>query len=93
MIKPGSEKFAALMERDGRMSPAASLLARRLMALARMDLAVLYLVLADMALKPSGEDVLTLVLMAVVLIAVVTYTLVRVRSLAPADGAPATAES
>ena len=46
-----------------------------------------------MALKPTGDDVLTLVVMAAVLVAVVAYTLVRVRSLAPADSPAATAGS
>jgi uncharacterized membrane protein len=70
MIKPESERIAAELARDGMTTDAArsigSMFARQ-----RIDYTVIALVVADMTLKPTGDDVLTLLLMAAVLAAVV----------------------
>jgi hypothetical protein len=70
MIKPESERIAAELARDGMTTDAArsigSMFARQ-----RIDYTVIALVVADMTLKPTGDDVLTLLLMAAVLGAVV----------------------
>lgn len=78
------KKVAAVMERDGGMSPAAIAETKRLFLISRVDLVVLYTVVLDMVLKPRGEDVGTLVLMAAAVLAATAYSVVRFR-------APATA--
>jgi len=70
MIKPESERIAAQLARDG-MTTEASRAISSMFARQRIDYTVIALVVADMTLKPTGDDVLTLVLMAAVLAAVV----------------------
>jgi uncharacterized membrane protein len=70
MIKPESERIAAQLSRDGMTTDAARAIGS-MFARQRIDYAVIALVVADMTLKPTGDDVLTLVLMAAVLAAVV----------------------
>lgn len=80
VLKPRSEQLAAVVERDGGLSPEALVRARQLMILARSDYVVLFLVVADMVLKPTTDDVGTLVAMAAILVAGVAYVVVRARS-------------
>jgi uncharacterized membrane protein len=80
VIKPRSERLAAIMERDGGMSPAAFVGARQLMIIARSDYVVLFLVVADMVLKPTKDDVGTLLVMAAFLVAGVAYVVVKARA-------------
>jgi uncharacterized membrane protein len=82
MLKPRSEKLAAIIERDGGLSPEALVGARQLMILGRTDYVVLFLVVADMALKPTNDDVGTLVVMAAILVVGVAYVVVKARSVA-----------
>jgi Predicted integral membrane protein (DUF2269) len=70
MIKPESARIAAELGRDG-MTPEAARAIGSMFARQRIDYTVIALVVADMTLKPTGDDVLTLVLMAAVLAAVV----------------------
>ena len=70
MIKPESERIATELARDG-MTPGAARAIGSMFARQRVDYTVIALVVADMTLKPTGDDVLTLVLMAAVLAAVV----------------------
>lgn len=70
LIKPESERIAAQLARDG-MTTEASRAISAMFARQRIDYTVIALVVADMTLKPTGDDVLTLVLMAAVLAAVV----------------------
>lgn len=67
-IGPQSGRVGRAMERDGGMSSEAQVLAKRMMVVARIDTVVLFLVVFDMAVKPSGNDGGTLVLMAAVLV-------------------------
>jgi hypothetical protein len=69
VLRPRGDAIAAAIERDGGMTPASLADARRLLALARIDYVVLVLVVADMAIKPTGDDVGLLVAMALVLAA------------------------
>ncbi len=89
VIKPRSEHIARLIGRDGGMGPEAAYESRRLLALARVDYVTLVLVLFDMAVKPTGDDVIVLVLMAAVLVAGVVFTLTKANSVRPAT-TPAT---
>lgn len=80
VIKPRSEKLAAMIERDG-MSAEALAGGRQLLVIGRSDYVVLFLVVADMVLKPTKDDVGTLVVMAAILVAGVAYVVVKARSI------------
>ena len=71
------------MERDGGMSPASIDQVRRLFLISRVDLTVLFVVVAVMVLKPTGDDVGTLVVLAAVIAASVVYSVWRFRTDAP----------
>jgi uncharacterized membrane protein len=86
-IKPQSERAAELIERGGGMTPEAYAVARRLMMFSRLDYVVLFLVVFDMVVKPTGDDVGAIVLMAVVLVAAALYYAARARAI----GTPAPA--
>src|SRR4051794_12091229 len=60
-LKPQSEQIAAMIERDGRMTAESLARARRMVVFGRLDYVVLYLVVADMIAKPTGDDVWLLV--------------------------------
>jgi uncharacterized membrane protein len=87
-ITPQTKRIAATMERDGGMSPAAIEQVRKLFLISRIDLVVLFTVVADMALKPTGDDVGTLVLMVAAIAAAAVYATWRFRS-STATGTPA----
>jgi uncharacterized membrane protein len=70
VIKPRSEQIAADLAREGLTTGSARAIGS-MFARQRIDYTVIALVVADMTLKPTGDDVLTLVLMAAVLAAVV----------------------
>ena len=76
IVKPRGDAINAIMKRDGGMSDEAAAKTRELFLLTRIDYAVLFMVIADMALKPSSDDVWTLAAMAAV-IAVVALLVVR----------------
>ena len=80
VMKPTSERIAALIERDG-MSSEALLEIRRLLVKGRVDTVVLYLVVGVMTLKPTGDDVGLLAVMAVLVVAGVGYVLARLHAL------------
>src|SRR3712207_5810161 len=73
VMGPGSERIAAIMARDG-MSDEAVRGIRTLLAKGRLDALGLYLVVAVMALKPTGDDVVVLAVLAAVLIVGVALT-------------------
>jgi uncharacterized membrane protein len=83
-ISRQAQKIATVMERDGGMSPAAVAETKRLFLISRVDLVVLFTVVLDMALKPTDEDVGTLVLMAAVVLLAAAFSVVRFRSPATA---------
>jgi uncharacterized membrane protein len=66
ILRPRGDRIAEAVERDGRLTAASLADARRLLALARIDYVVLFLVIADMAVKPTGDDVGLLIAMAAV---------------------------
>ena len=73
---PESGRIAALVSSEGADSPAAQARIRRILILSRVDLALLFLIVFDMAVKPSfDEDAWTIVLalaIAAVLAALLT---------------------
>lgn len=67
LIKPEAEGIGATIASEGGMSAASVAGMRRMFLKMRLDYAVFFVVVADMVLKPTADDVGTLVLMAVVL--------------------------
>jgi uncharacterized membrane protein len=90
MIKPASERIGAAMEREGgRLTPELRTDIRKLIVMARIDYVVLFLVIADMVIKPIGDDVGVLIGMAVILVAGIAYIVSRLRALDAEREAPA----
>ena len=63
------ERAAALAERDGPLSEEAFEAARRFLMLGRIDLALLFVVVAAMSLKPTADDAGVVAVLAAALIA------------------------
>jgi uncharacterized membrane protein len=80
VAKPVSERLAAMLERDG-LTPQAILEIRKLLAMGRADSIGLYAVLTIMALKPTGDDVALLVVLAAALGGAIVLAAQRVRAL------------
>lgn len=94
VMKPGSEKVAQIMERDqGVMSAEAEVEIRKLLTKGRLDTVVLYLVVAVMALKPTGDDVGFLAALAVIVVAGAAYVAMRLRQIDEDAAQPATLAS
>ena len=95
VLGPRAEKIAHATEAaGGAFTAEAELESRKLLTLARTDVVVLFLVIADMVLKPTGDDVGLLVAMAVILVGGVAFTIAKYRELdeqQPAPPATATA--
>jgi hypothetical protein len=81
VMKPGSERIDAIMARDGGMSPEAEYEIRKLLTKGRFDTVVLYLVVAIMTLKPSGDDVGVLVALGAIVVAGAAYVATRLRQI------------
>jgi uncharacterized membrane protein len=89
-IEPEGKRIHAAMEAQ---QPArAAFHVRRINVVSRMELAILYLVVAAMALKPTGDDTGTLVLMAVAVAAALAYGVPKLRERAPEAPAAAPAD-
>src|SRR5215207_4887834 len=74
MIKPANERIGAGMEREGgRLTPALRTDIRKLLVKARLDYVVIVLVIADMVIKPTGDDAAVLIVMALIAISGVAY--------------------
>ena len=85
VFKPRGDRIAEMIARDGGMTPVSLAEARQLLALARIDYVVLFLVIADMVLKPTGDDVGLLIGMAAVFVVGLGFAI----SAAQAAGRPA----
>jgi hypothetical protein len=83
VLGPKSEKVAAIAAKEG-ASPAAVQVSREMLSVARFDITMLAVVVADMVLKPSFDDYAVLIAMAVVLVAAAAYFLMPLRSARPA---------
>jgi Predicted integral membrane protein (DUF2269) len=92
IITPRSEEIDRLLSTEG-MTPLAATKINQLLTLGRIDLVVLYMVVADMAIKPTGDDVGVLVAMALIVIAAVVFFTARARALSEpqASAAPSPA--
>lgn len=90
VLEPRANRIGAMLE-GGAASPEQSVLEmRKFFVLVRVDTLVLFLVIADMALKPTGDDAGVLLGMAAVLVAGLAYAWVRLRTVGGTT-APATA--
>jgi uncharacterized membrane protein len=82
MIKPASERIGAAMEREGgRLTPPLRTDIRKLIVMARLDYVVLFLVIGDMVIKPTGDDGAVLIVMALIAVAGVAYIVMGLRAL------------
>jgi uncharacterized membrane protein len=95
VLKPRADRLAEVTPDDGVLGPEAKVEALRLLALGRLDYVVLGVIVFDMAVKPTGDDVGVLLLMALTVAVGVAFVLSRVRRLGapeqPNRGAAATA--
>ena len=89
ILRPRGDRIAAMLERDGgRMTPLTLAETRRLLALARIDYVVLFLVIADMTIKPTGDDVGLLIVMAAIFAAGLFWAISTAQSIrAPGEAA------
>ena len=76
-LEPEGKRIAAAMEAGD--SGRASFHIGRINTVSRIELVVLYLVLGTMALKPTGDDTATIVLLAAVLLAALAYWAPKLR--------------
>lgn len=81
LLKPHGERIHAMIERAGGMTGAARAETRRLLTLARIDSVVLFLVIFDMVVKPTGDDVGVLVAMAAIVVLGVGWSVARARAI------------
>jgi uncharacterized membrane protein len=95
VFEPRGKAIGAAVERDGGMTAETTAEARKVMLLSRIDYSVLFMVVAAMAIKPSGDDLLVVLAMALVIATTVVLTLSRARAMstdspaAPPPTAPA----
>ena len=91
LIEPEGKRLHAAMEQHGPGHPASAKHSARIDALSKLDLVLLFVVVFDMALKPTADDVGTLALGAAALLATIAYVVRVVRTsaheLAPAQTA------
>lgn len=79
VLKPRSDKIEAEYRANG-LTPELVQQCRALLRVAKFDTVVLYVIIADMVLKPAAGDYLTLGILAVILMAAVGFFLTPTRS-------------
>ncbi len=80
LLMPRANTINDLINREEGMTAEAAAAIRDVFLLTRIDYAVLFIVVVDMALKPTGEDVWALVGMAAVLVIVAALVVRGLRS-------------
>jgi uncharacterized membrane protein len=83
MIEPEGKKLGAASVAHGQGHPEVVWRSRRIDALGKLDLALLWVVVLDMTVKPTGDDVVTLVIMAAALLLAGGYVANVLRAPAP----------
>jgi hypothetical protein len=68
LLKPRSEKVGELIAKEG-ITPAVVEQGREILRIAQFDMAMLFVVVADMVIKPAPENYLVLLVMVLVIIA------------------------
>lgn len=91
-FKPEGERIGALVERDGPGSEEVDQRLRRLNVVDRIQLTILFLVVANMVIKPTGGDVGVLVAGAAILLGSIVAGIVSLRRHAARAVAPAPAD-
>lgn len=66
-LKPARQRIAEALGRDGTMVPAVDVQLKKRLLVGRIDMAVLFTVVFDMAVKPRGGEVVLLLVVAAVL--------------------------
>lgn len=89
LIEPTARRMTAAVETHGPDSPEAVREDRRLYALGFVDLAILFAVVWDMTLKPTADDVGTLIIAALVVAAAVANVVRTYRVTATPAAQPA----
>jgi uncharacterized membrane protein len=72
-IRPNAERMKEIVAQYGPMSPEVARRAKRLGVVSRVQLLALFLVVIDMVLKPTTDDVGTLVVLAGILVAAAAF--------------------
>lgn len=67
-LKPTAERIVGMIGQDGRLTPAAVTETRKRLLVGRIDLAVLFLVVFDMAVRPAGDELAVFGLVGVLLV-------------------------
>ena len=80
-IRPQGEKMKEIVAHHGPTSVEAQHQARRLGVVSRVQLLALFLVVADMVLKPTSDDPWTLVVLAAILVAAAVIGALSLRKL------------
>lgn len=93
-LRPQGERMGEIIAHHGPGSPEARRHGKKLLVVARVQLVLLFLVVADMVLKPTTDDPWTLVVLAVILLAAMAVGAAVLRRPAAAatprrDGTPA----
>jgi uncharacterized membrane protein len=80
VLRPRGDRIAEMIARDGGLTAVSLAETRRLLALARIDTVVLFVVIADMAVKPTGDDVGVLIGMAAIFVVGLGYAITRAQA-------------
>lgn len=88
-LKPNGARMKQIVAEQGPASPEAQRIAARLSVVARVQLLALFLVVADMVLKPTTDDPWTLVALAAILALAIAAAAVSLRRRVAAAPAPA----
>jgi len=67
ILKPRSEKVVALVAKEG-VTPAVVEQGREILRIAQFDMAMLFVVVADMVIKPAPENYIVLLVMVVAIL-------------------------
>ncbi|MEA2406163.1 MAG: hypothetical protein QOE69_282 [Thermoleophilaceae bacterium] len=80
LLKPTGDRIGQQLEREG-MTPRTLVEVEKLLVKTRVDYIVLFIVVADMVIKPTGDDVAVLIGMALIAIAGLAYILTSLRAI------------
>lgn len=73
-LKPVGESIADALGRDATMDPVVTSRLKKRLLVGRIDMAVLFTVVFDMAVKPSGAELVLLLVVAAVLVTIAVVT-------------------
>ncbi len=78
-LRPQGDKMGEVIARHGPTSPEARRHGKRLLVVGRVQLLLLFLIVVDMVLKPTGDDPWTLVVLGAILVAAIVAGAAAVR--------------